>query len=66
MIDEYLLKMNPVYNIWDEQMGRYIDLWVWFFLQNHYMPNYIIGKHDEWKDWVGCSLNGLKTISSRP
>lgn len=57
MIDERLFKINPFYNMWDEQIGKWFDLYVWFILQNHYVPNYIIGKQDEWKEWVGSNLS---------
>lgn len=39
-------------------IDRYFDLQVWMFLQMWYMPHYVIGKQDEWKDWIGSSLNG--------
>jgi hypothetical protein len=35
-----------------------IDLYVWFLVQGWFMPHYVIGKQDEWKEWVGSSTNG--------
>lgn len=63
MIDERIFKINPIYNMWDNAMGNWIDLYVWFYLQNYYLPNYIIGKQDEWADWSKTSLNGVKSWS---
>lgn len=37
-----------------------MDLYAWFWLQAWFMPHYVIGKQDDWKDWVGSSLNGWK------
>jgi hypothetical protein len=37
-----------------------MDLYVWFFIQAWFMPHYIISKQDDWKEWVGFSLNGRK------
>jgi hypothetical protein len=47
--------MNMYNNVFDLQM--------WFLLQWHFMPYYAIGKQDEWKQWVGSSLNGWKDYS---
>lgn len=55
-----LLASNPFYKYQEEVISRWFDLGLWFMLQYHFMPNYIIGKQDEWKDWVGVSLNGWK------
>ncbi len=52
------LRSNPIYKDWNEQVGALFDLGTWFMLQYCYMPHYIIGKQDEWQDWVGSSLNG--------
>ena len=49
---------NPIYSIWDESVGQWFDLGLWFMLQYHYWPHYVIGKQDAWRDWVGSSLNG--------
>ena len=50
------MKNNPI----EQYAGNLMDLYVWFWLQGWFMPHYVIGKQDEWKDWVGCSLNGWK------
>lgn len=49
------MKNNP----FEEAM----NLYAWFWLQGWFMPYYVIGKQDEWKDWVGSSLNGWKHYS---
>jgi hypothetical protein len=38
-----------------------MDMYAWMFVQAWFMPYYVIGKQDEWKQWVGSSLNGWKT-----
>jgi hypothetical protein len=58
MVNLLLTKNNPI-----DQFNVMFDLYVWFFLQTWYMPNYVIGKQDEWKDWVGSSLNGWKSFN---
>jgi hypothetical protein len=35
-----------------------MDLYTWFWIQAWFSPYYVIGKQDEWKDWVGSSLDG--------
>jgi len=40
-----------------------MDLYAWFWLQAWFMPYYVISKQEEWKDWVGTSLNGWKAYS---
>jgi hypothetical protein len=52
MVNLLLQKNNPAEQI--------MDMYVWFWLQGWFMPYYVIGKQDEWKDWVGSSLNGWK------
>jgi hypothetical protein len=52
MVNILLQKNNTV-----EHM---LDLYAWFWLQAWFMPHYIIGKQDTWKEWVGSSLNGWK------
>jgi hypothetical protein len=37
-----------------------LDFPVWMFLQWYYMPHYVIGKQDEWKQWANVSLNGWR------
>ena len=59
MVNLWHTKNNPI----EDYYGQWFDLGIWFMLQSHYMPNYIIGKQDEWKDWVGSSLNGWKTFN---
>lgn len=49
------MKNNPV-----DYAGNVMDLYVWFWLQGWFMPFYVIGKQDEWKDWVGSTLNGWR------
>lgn len=46
-------------NLFEQAM----DLYAWFFLQGWFMPYYVIGKQDEWKGWVGSSLNGWKSYT---
>ena len=46
------MRSNPI--------DRMIDLYAWFWLQAWFMPHYVIGKQDEWKDWVGSTLNGWR------
>lgn len=53
-----LLELNPFWPYFDDYMNRYFDLYVWFMVQGHFFPHYLIGKQDEWKDWVGSSTNG--------
>jgi hypothetical protein len=50
---------NDFYNLPNEVM----DLYAWFWLQAWFMPHYIIGKQDNWKDWTNSSLNGWKSFS---
>lgn len=50
--------LNPYASLLDDQIGHWFDLGVWFMLQYYYMPHYLIGKQDEWSNWVGSSLNG--------
>ncbi len=59
MVNLLLTKSNP----FDDYIGQWFDLYVWMMLQYHYMPNYMIGKQDEWKEWVGSSLNGWRHYS---
>jgi len=48
-------------------IDRYFDLCVWFWLQGYFMPFYIIGKQDEWGQWISTSsLNGIKGNICRP
>ena len=50
-------------NLWpmkNDRIDDVLDLYVWFWLQAWFMPHYVIGKQDEWKDWVGSSLNGWR------
>lgn len=56
MVNLLHMKNNPI----EQYAGNLMDLYVWFWLQGWFMPHYVIGKQDEWKDWVGCSLNGWK------
>lgn len=51
MIQEKYFKICPAYSIWDDILGKYVDLGVWFAVECYFIPNYIIGKQDEWKDW---------------
>jgi hypothetical protein len=44
-----------------QQANNFMDLYAWMFVQAWFMPHYMIGKQDEWKQWVGSSLNGWKT-----
>lgn len=44
----------------EQHQNNLFDLFVWSMLQWYYWPHYIIGKQDEWKDWVGSSLNGWR------
>jgi hypothetical protein len=37
-----------------------MDLYMWFWLQAWFMPHYIIGKQDQWKEWTNSSLNGWR------
>jgi hypothetical protein len=46
-------------NSWNA-LDNVFDLQIWFFLQMYYWPYYAIGKQDDWKDWVGSSLNGWR------
>ena len=39
---------------------KFLDFQVWLFLQYYYMPNYVMGKQDEWKQWATSSLNGFR------
>lgn len=48
-----------MYDLW-KPYNDLFDFNVWLILQWHYMPAYLIGKQDEWKDWVGSSLNGWR------
>ncbi len=59
MVNLLLTKSNP----FDDYIGQWFDLCIWMMLQYHYMPNYMIGKQDEWKEWVGSSLNGWRHYS---
>ena len=43
-----------------QQANNLMDMYAWFWLQAWFMPHYVIGKQDEWKDWVGSSLNGWR------
>ena len=41
-----------------------LDMYGWFWLQGWFMPYYVIGKQDEWKDYfTSVTLNGLKPIN---
>lgn len=40
---------------------KFLDFQVWLFLQWYYMPHYVIGKQDQWKEWAGSSLNGWRS-----
>lgn len=40
-----------------------LDLPVWFFLQAWYWPYYVIGKQDQWREWMPVSLNGIKSFN---
>lgn len=37
-----------------------VDLYAWFWLQAWFMPYYVIGKQDQWKEWANSSLNGWR------
>ena len=50
MVNLWLTKSNPI--------DQLMDMYTWFWIQGWFMPYYIIGKQDEWKDWVGSSLDG--------
>ncbi len=52
MVNLLHTKNNPV-----EQV---LDFYTWLWLQGWFMPYYVIGKQDEWKDWVGSTLNGWR------
>jgi len=47
-------------NYFWEPVDALFDFNVWLFLQWYYMPAYMLGKQDEWKEWVGVSLNGWR------
>jgi hypothetical protein len=49
------MKNNPL-----DYAGDVMDLYTWFWIQGWFMPYYILGKQDTWKEWVGSSLNGWK------
>lgn len=51
------ISMNDSWNIPD----NIFDFQVWLMLQMYYWPHYLISKQDEWRDWVGFSLNGWRT-----
>ena len=41
-----------------------LDIYSWFWLQAWFMPYYVIGKQDEWKDYFhGVTLNGVKSFN---
>lgn len=44
-------------------LNNVFDFNVWFMLQAYYWPFYALGKQDEWKDWVGSTLNGWRIKS---
>ena len=49
------MRSNPI-----ELSNDLMDLYMWFWLQAWFMPHYIIGKQDQWKDWTNSTLNGWR------
>ena len=47
----------------NNSLDQTFDLYVWFGFQIWFMPFYVLGKQDEWKEWVGSSLNGWKVMN---
>ena len=43
-----------------QQANKVMDLYAWMFVQAWFMPYYMIGKQDEWKQWTNVSLNGWR------
>jgi hypothetical protein len=44
------------------QANNLMDFYAWMFVQTWFMPYYLIGKQDEWKEYFhGVTLNGIKS-----
>ena len=56
MVNMWPTKSNP----FEHYMNTTMDMYAWLWLQAWFMPHYVIGKQDEWKDWVGSTLNGWR------
>ena len=60
MVNLLLTKNNP----FEQHSNNVLDLYAWFWLQAWFMPHYLIGKQDEWKNYFhGVTLNGIKTFN---